>query len=499
MYWQQRLRKILPFLLIAGLFLALRLPSFLEPHWYNDEGIYAAVASQLRQGEILYVGTWDHKPPGIFLIYWAASFAGTQQLLLLKLLISACGLASLYLGWRLLRQFAPQLGARAQFVLILFLTGLVGSPLLEGNIANAENFFIVASAAGFLLAAPVLINGAALSWRRASAIGGLFGLAILLKFHPALELAGLLGIIFAFAVLQRQLTLKLTAKLSLSATLAALPLAASGLVYLVGGHWPAFYEAVIGYNFGYADPVGRTGISFGVKLLLIGGVLLIVAALHLRKHLERRQLVVFTWYLLALLGAGLSSRPFLHYLLQLAIPLVLLCGIVYEALRSRQSILLMLMLGATSLGLLALFFPLASLKTGATPVYGDNYYLAGYRALLGDDRQWQEIFASNMSPLQEIAYMAAPYDPETLWVWTDKSWYIADLQLRWPLPYVVRFHIDDHNLSEVVGQLEADLPAQVIVDKHADMLPEIQQLLDKNYYTIQETDRFLVVSLSRRD
>src|SRR5690242_19569102 len=49
----------------------LRYPSLYEPRWYGDEGIFAAVAQNIRNGEALYSQAWDNKPPLVFFTYAA--------------------------------------------------------------------------------------------------------------------------------------------------------------------------------------------------------------------------------------------------------------------------------------------------------------------------------------------------------------------------------------------------------------------------------------------
>ena len=77
-------RSIAPALLIAATFaltFVLRYPSFFEPRWYGDEGIFASVAASLRHGHMLYSGAWDNKPPLIYFTYAGIqSVAGTGEL-----------------------------------------------------------------------------------------------------------------------------------------------------------------------------------------------------------------------------------------------------------------------------------------------------------------------------------------------------------------------------------------------------------------------------------
>src|SRR5260370_36030421 len=50
-------------------FFLLRLPSFFEPYWYGDEGVYEVLGFGMRHGRLLYQGIWDNKPPLLYLTY----------------------------------------------------------------------------------------------------------------------------------------------------------------------------------------------------------------------------------------------------------------------------------------------------------------------------------------------------------------------------------------------------------------------------------------------
>ena len=57
---------VLGFLLLA---LIVRVPALVLPSLDRDEGHYLTIASELNQGRWPYVGPWDHKPIGIFLLF----------------------------------------------------------------------------------------------------------------------------------------------------------------------------------------------------------------------------------------------------------------------------------------------------------------------------------------------------------------------------------------------------------------------------------------------
>src|SRR6266576_2759546 len=134
------------FLLFASfVFFLLRLPSLFEPYWYGDEGIYEVIGFALRHGRLLYRDIWDNKPPLLYITY--ALFNGDQASVRLLSLIT--GVIALVLFFLLARRLLQSKKA-IYFAIILFVI-LFGTPFLEGNIANAENFMMPLSLASALL------------------------------------------------------------------------------------------------------------------------------------------------------------------------------------------------------------------------------------------------------------------------------------------------------------------------------------------------------------
>src|SRR4051794_34992952 len=99
--WQGRYALILAAILLGTI--VLRLPTFFEPPWHSDEGIFAAVAERLLHGGRLYADAWESKPPlflflyaGIFKAFGvsvvALRFASTASALLTELALYAVAL-----------------------------------------------------------------------------------------------------------------------------------------------------------------------------------------------------------------------------------------------------------------------------------------------------------------------------------------------------------------------------------------------------------------------
>jgi hypothetical protein len=134
-----RMRRNLPIILPVALYLLLRIPSLIEPQWYQDEAGYASTAWLTHLGYGLYVNAWNNKPPLLFGIY------GLSQLLFGT---SEAGLHALGMLSGLAAIIAAPLGlsrlfsARAALWGGLAIAVIIGSPMLDGNLALPESLLI---------------------------------------------------------------------------------------------------------------------------------------------------------------------------------------------------------------------------------------------------------------------------------------------------------------------------------------------------------------------
>jgi len=102
------IKKYFPFLALVLIIFILRLPSFFEPHWYFDEGVYSLFGRAIVEGEIPYQYIWDHKPLGIYLIYSLAYMVPFDILIGAKILAFLSASASSILLYLIARQGFPK-------------------------------------------------------------------------------------------------------------------------------------------------------------------------------------------------------------------------------------------------------------------------------------------------------------------------------------------------------------------------------------------------------
>ena len=170
---QELLKKYRFLIIVALVFLILRLPSLFEPYWYGDEGIYLVLGQGVRKGLLLYRDIHDNKPPSL---YYLAALA--QTVFGFRLLLLVWMIPTIY-SFKLLSE--KLLSARLVKPAVLIFLILTSIPLFEGNIANAEVFMLLPTILGFLL----LLNSTSLVSLITS--GFLLGFAFTIKVPVFIE------------------------------------------------------------------------------------------------------------------------------------------------------------------------------------------------------------------------------------------------------------------------------------------------------------------------
>lgn len=330
-----KLEKSISFWFLLGasvIFFLLRLPSLFEPYWYGDEGIYEVIGFALRHGRLLYTGIWDNKPPVLYLIY--ALFDGDQSpVKLLSLLTGIVGLVTLYfLSKKLFSKNTPS------FITVGLFTILFGLPLIEGNIANAENFMLpLGILAGYItfLVAQEKIKMQQL-WLFIA--GLLVGVPFITKIVGIFDFAAFL--IFLFIISLSKITIQNIVK----SVIKILPLAIGFLIpliicvgfFILHGTFSDFLHSTLLSNVSYVNYGNKFIIPQGfliLKTLLLAGVILFF--LIKRKHFAPATLFIYIWLVFSVYSALFSQRPYTHYMLVLVPSFCLLVGSIFANKKER--------------------------------------------------------------------------------------------------------------------------------------------------------------------
>ncbi len=460
-------------LCLSVFFFILRIPSLIEPYWYGDEGIYEVIGIALRNGRLLYADIWDNKPPLLYALY--AVFSGDQFLVRLASLFF--GIASVIIFFFLAQKVFTH--NRLPYVLTTLYAVLFGSPFIEGNIANSENFMQLFILLACFCTVTLYEKKEQVMQRRNTVLffsGILLGIAFLFKIVALFDFAALvvfLLIISAPAKLQTKKQLFHWIQTSLphvfSITLGfVIPFGFTAGIFLINGGFMDFLRASFIQNVGYVGYKNAFIIPQGfliLKLLLLTGV--VVYLFYKRLHLSPFMLFVFLWTAFSLFNAFFSQRPYTHYVL-VALPSVLLfCGFLATQYRKHTVLVV-----ATFffLYLLAKQFHYYSVKK--TILYYPNFlsFVTHNKTV----SQYQSFFDRDTPRDYELAGFLRNRLPDnaTVFIWGNTAQIYALSHTLPPGRYTVAYHIGSKEaIRETQAAIMKKMPTYIVVLPDSTSLP----------------------------
>jgi len=233
---------VVAILLLCVFFIAgMRWRTYDEPV-RGDYAVYAVIGHELLNGRQLYADLWDHKPPGIHLVYALAELIagyGPQQIYLLNLAALTVTLLGLYRAGILLG------GTRAGLGAALFWALSSVFPHWQGYQPNTEAFVNALLVWSYCL---LFRLGITPIWSRACAFGALVGMASLFK-QVAVAPVGLLAIVYVLGAARNQGGRWLAAGHILVAAAVSMALWVGCAAWFWSqGTFAEFYDAVFVYN-----------------------------------------------------------------------------------------------------------------------------------------------------------------------------------------------------------------------------------------------------------
>ncbi|MHB8719298.1 MAG: glycosyltransferase family 39 protein [Candidatus Dormibacteria bacterium] len=481
----------------AGLFTLLRVPAFLEPHWYTDEGGAAAAARALLTGKVLYTQVWSNKPP---LHLWTVAldvvvFRGSEWgLHVVTFASSAAALAAVaYLA-------APLLGRRRAMLALLLAAVALGTPLFDAELALPESFLIApASWAAAIVIRHALGVDDSSSWRWPVGAGVLMAAAIAYQ-QTAVADALALGLVL---VLSPRLGWRPV--LGFAVTVSALTATWLGLALLTAGPAAVAY-GLVGFYIPYSQSVlpSSGGELLRLGLTLVGATALVCAGAALTRRSTRFLWPVWVWAAADVLVAGAAQMPYAHFLLPAVVPLCIAAASL--RLPTRRAVTLASRAGAVAV----LSGTGVALSVGR--IAGVDWVPAlSANGAVTEPRDLAAYYGNALAVLarqQSLAAEQATFDQRVAgdrdtaaWLrqhglsgrsgvaWSSDAWLyvMANLQLGLPTPPIY----NDEVLLGTQGQVAsavADLDPDVIVtsDDALEAFPEVRPLLAANY---REVDR----------
>jgi len=479
------------------LYALLRIPSFLEPHWYTDEAGYVTTARALLQGKVLYSQIWTNKPPlQIWTVAAVIQFMGTSEAVL-HVVTFLTGVLTLlavaYAGNRLL-------GRRRTVVALVLAAIMLGTPLLDAELILPESLLIAPMAwAGALL----LTRVAAPDTRRwplwPVAVGALAAIGIAYQ-QTALADTCAFGLILATAgrASWRRVAMYAVTVAGLTAAwlIPALLTAGAGKVaYALVGYWVQSTEAqVLG--------VGRWSLPIPIPISAVFALVVlavVVSGAWLRRRDRDISWTLWVWAAVALLVPAVAGQPYPHYLLPSLVPAALALSSLGLRLPARAP-------SRRRLASAGLILATGLALVGAAPTGLDwppilavnNHSLAAYyggaistltrgQSLVA----YRDQFDYRVSEDSAVAVWIKAHgmDGSSAVVWSADAWLyeLSDLQLLLPTPPIYNDEVL-LGYDGPVAQKVADLDPEIVITEGSarQAYPEINSVLNDGY---QEVDK----------
>lgn len=448
---------------VLALVVILRIPSLFEPYWYGDEAIYLTLGQAINKGVPLYSGIHDNKPP---LLYMVAAVARGNQF----------WFKFLAMGWNILTILAfVKLAEKVfehrkkQVVFSVFVFAILTTiPLWEGNIANAELFFLLPT-----ITAVNLLWKKQVRTRNVFLAGVAFGAAALFKMPAILE-AGVWPLVW-WASGEKETTKKIV-----WLTIGALaPIFLSAVYFGLSGSLAAYVTAAWAQNIPYLS--SWQSASAGVGIYSVKGRAVVAAVLlaliwGFSKKIGRTATIVGIWGVISLFACLLSGRPYPHYLMQMAGITAISLAMWWEKRRFDKLVPVVL-----------LFLILISYATFKFYVYPITTYYTNFMSWVWGQKTTQDYY-SWFNPAVKMNYELATLiksgsrEGDKIFVWGDEPMLYA-LSHRLPVgKYTTRYHIKDFRAEgTIMEQLKKNPPKFVVSYGNEDELPGFSGWLQEFY------------------
>ncbi len=475
----------------------LRLPSFLEPHWYTDEAGYVNVARELLDGKILYAQTWNNKPPGmLWTIALEVKLFGTSEIGLHVLTLISGMAAIAAIVWAAGRLYTPRRALVAGVIAALIL----GPPFVDAELALPESLMIAPLTWGGAIVLVRILRGDRTSGTRRIprwplAAGVLMAVAIAYQQTAVAETSA-----FFVAMLLAPNLLRRDAFVFLG-TVVAITLAwLTAAVVTAGAGTVAF--ALAGFYVSYTQkalPSSAAG-GFAHFGLAVAAAVLIAAGAFANRRRPRVDWVIALWAGATLVVTAVAGQPYPHFLEPAVAPLTLLVAGVSVPAASRFRAGGRDSLVGPGLQVAGLVIAILTAKVAGIdwlpvwPLAGNSHTLSAYyagAAVAAFDTTsratWRDDFDYRVAGDADAAAWITSHglSGDTAVVWSYDAWVyaLANLQVDMPTPPIY----NDEVLLGYGGPVEQYVanrrPVIIVVDAQAQALfPEIGTLLAGGEY-----------------
>jgi hypothetical protein len=462
-------------ILVLCAIVLLRIPSWFEPYWYGDEAIYLTIGQAISRGVELYGQIHDNKPPFLYLV---AALSGGNQFWF-KFIATVSTIFTVVVFAKLVEKVTTKRWLRMLgTALFAYFTTW---PKIEGNIANAELFFILFT-----------VSTVNILWKKETKVisvlwaGIVLGLGGLFKIPAVLEAA--IWPVTWLAFNERE-WFKKTLVLGIGVLI---PLAASLLYFNIAGTGAEYISAAWAQNIPYLSSWKTSSDGEGIFTLkgrAIVLVFLLAIVYGLAKKWGKNSTIVAAWVLISLFGALLSGRPYPHYMIQIIAPTVLSLIMVLGDKRPAKLI--------NSVVLSCVVISISLFHFYNYPVVG--YYRNFLDWAFGHKSSLEYVgwFGSETKRNYEVSAWVKTLSvaDKPIFVWGDQPMVYA-LTVR-PVvgKYTVKYHIKDfHAEEDTMMKLQTEMP-QIVVDYgFENELPGFGDWLTTNYEVEKIVDGIRIYS-----
>jgi 4-amino-4-deoxy-L-arabinose transferase-like glycosyltransferase len=485
-----------------ALFVLLRVPSFLEPNWYTDEGGAAAAARELLKGRVLYSQIWSNKPP---LHLWTIAldiqaFGGSEAGLHILTLLSG----GLTLG-AVAYMVRPLLGGRRALGALLVVAVLLGTPVFDAELAVPESFLIAPAAwAGAVVLRRAAGVGSPSRWW--PLVAGLLAAGAIAYQQTALADAGafLLVLLFSPRVTAREAILFAGTVAAVTATWLSLALITAGP--------SAVYFGLVGFYIPWSQSVLPASHGGLVHLAAgLGGAVLLICA---GAFGSRRNTAVlwgaWLWAGADLLVAASAQMPYAHFLVVSVVPVTVALfslrpSMVLGVPARRGLSAAAMVTGVVAAGSIARVAGVDWIPAGATggtvpTSHNLLAYYGGTIQVLTRQRSltsMQDTFDDRVSGDRATAAWIKSHglSGHSTVAWSSDAWLyvLGDLPLSLPTPPIYNDEVllgHTGQVAETVAQIDPE-----IIITTTDALtgfPEVLPLLTSNYRVVDQESTVMV-------
>ena len=287
-----------------------------------DGSVYTLAGVVIDRGRMPYSSLFDNKPPGLYLLNAAGEIVlpWINPWIVAWILTLVFTAATVLVLDRILRRRLPPAGS---YVLTaLCAVGIAAHPIAYGG-GFTETFAVLP-----LVVCLWALDEQAPGLRRAGLVGCLAGLACLTSIH-AVPVAGIL--VLAAIVGDRRRSVLVRRAIAAAVGGVAVPLAVVGWL-AAGGALGDFVDQVVVYNVAYRSASPGFGYVLPAAVLILAGLAIPICVAIAGMVRRPRTYDATTWLCLAWIVAltltiGYENRLFLHYLILLVPPVVVLAGL----------------------------------------------------------------------------------------------------------------------------------------------------------------------------